>query len=80
MSRSLSGRPVHLATGSAPSVVGTRLTFAPNLSKNLDAADAVSDSIKDDIDIKDDTDAYIARENIDAPEEPRYTPLIWPNR
>lgn len=49
---------------------GTALRFAPTLEKSLDSADAVAESIKDSI------DAYIARESIDAPEEPRYV-LVW---
>lgn len=58
--------------GRVTGLVGTTLTFAPNLEKNLDAADAVSEGIKDSI------DAYIAQEGIDAPTEPRYTPLWRP--
>jgi putative flavoprotein involved in K+ transport len=50
-----------------PPTAGT-LAFAADLERNLDAADAVSQSIKDAI------DAYISREGIDAPSEPRYTP------
>ncbi|HET9081843.1 MAG TPA: MSMEG_0569 family flavin-dependent oxidoreductase [Trebonia sp.] len=44
------------------------LTFAADLERNLDTADAVSQSIKDSI------DAYTEQEGIDAPREPRYTP------
>jgi putative flavoprotein involved in K+ transport len=44
------------------------LTFAADLERNLDAADAVSESIKDSI------DAYVKQSGITAPDEPRYTP------
>lgn len=49
---------------------GAALTFAPTLERSLDAADAVSEGIKNDI------DAYIARCGIDAPVEERYVP-VW---
>jgi putative flavoprotein involved in K+ transport len=49
-----------------------RLRFAPDLTKNLDHADAVAESIKDSI------DKYIAAQGIAAPEEPRYTPAWAP--
>ena len=58
--------------GRSTGLVGTTMTFAPNLAKNLAAADAVSDAIKDDI------DAYIERAGIDAPTEPRYVPVWTP--
>jgi putative flavoprotein involved in K+ transport len=48
--------------------------FEPSLVPALDAADSVAESIKDSI------DAYIARERIDAPEEPRYVPVWRPER
>jgi putative flavoprotein involved in K+ transport len=51
-------------------VAGTRLSFGDDLARNLDQADAVSESIKDTI------DAYIARTAASAPIEPRYTP-VW---
>ncbi len=51
---------------------GTTLRFAPNLAKNLDNADAVSESIKDSI------DSFIDSHRIDAPTEPRYTPVWTP--
>lgn len=47
-----------------------RLHFAQTLEQSLDAADAVSEGIKNDI------DAYIARAGLDAPVEERYTP-VW---
>ncbi|WP_330249262.1 MSMEG_0569 family flavin-dependent oxidoreductase [Nocardia sp. NBC_00565] len=53
---------------------GAALRFAPTLEKSLDSADAVAESIKDSI------DAYIAREGIDAPQEPRYVPVWRPER
>jgi putative flavoprotein involved in K+ transport len=49
---------------------GGVMAFADDLAKNLDAADAVSESIKDSI------DASIAASGIAAPTEPRYTP-VW---
>ncbi|WIX82977.1 MSMEG_0569 family flavin-dependent oxidoreductase [Amycolatopsis carbonis] len=49
------------------------LHFAPDLRRNLDAADAVSEGIKDSI------DAYLTRANIEAPPEPRYTPVWQPD-
>jgi putative flavoprotein involved in K+ transport len=59
----LHGRLVSATTGST-------LAFDSTLKQDLDAADAVSQSIKDSI------DAYIASGGIIAPEEPRYTP-VW---
>jgi putative flavoprotein involved in K+ transport len=53
------------------STAGTA-TFAADLAGNLDAADAVSESIKDSI------DAYIGKDGIPAPDEPRYTPAWVP--
>jgi putative flavoprotein involved in K+ transport len=47
-----------------------RLRFASDLKKNLDAADAVSESIKDSI------DAHIGAHRIQAPRENRYVP-VW---
>jgi putative flavoprotein involved in K+ transport len=49
---------------------GGALTFADDLTRNLDAADAVSESIKDSI------DGHIAAGGITAPPEPRYIP-VW---
>jgi putative flavoprotein involved in K+ transport len=49
---------------------GGVLSFADDLAKNLDAADAVSESIKDSI------DGHIAASGAAAPDEPRYTP-VW---
>jgi len=46
--------------------------FDDTLAANLAHADSVADSIKDDI------DAYIAREGIDAPAEARYVPVWQP--
>jgi putative flavoprotein involved in K+ transport len=56
--------------GRLASASGTRLTFQPDLERNLDRADSVAEGIKDLI------DAYIQREGIDAPTEPRYVP-VW---
>jgi putative flavoprotein involved in K+ transport len=56
--------------GRLAGVDGPRLRFAPDLRANLDAADAVSEGIKDSV------DAYIAANRIDAPAEARYTP-VW---
>jgi putative flavoprotein involved in K+ transport len=52
----------------------TGLRFKPNLTENLDHADEVAESIKDTI------DRYIAGAGIDAPTEPRYTPVWAPER
>ncbi|WP_445441935.1 MSMEG_0569 family flavin-dependent oxidoreductase [Clavibacter sp. km1a] len=49
---------------------GTAVTFAPTAGASLDHADSVMESIKDDI------DRHIDRHGIDAPLEPRYTP-VW---
>jgi putative flavoprotein involved in K+ transport len=46
------------------------LSFDPTLEASLDSADAVADSIKNDI------DRYIAAAGIDAPTEERYVP-VW---
>jgi putative flavoprotein involved in K+ transport len=56
--------------GRLSGVDGGLLRFAPNLRQHLDAADAVSESIKDSI------DAFIAAHGVDAPTEPRYVP-VW---
>jgi putative flavoprotein involved in K+ transport len=48
------------------------LTFAPDLKRNLDNADASSEAIKDTI------DEHIAEHGIDAPSEERYTPVWQP--
>jgi putative flavoprotein involved in K+ transport len=50
------------------------LTFGDDLARNLDAADATSESIKDSI------DAYIEAGNVIAPHEPRYTPVWAPGK
>jgi putative flavoprotein involved in K+ transport len=47
-------------------------TFAGDLRRNLDMADAVSERIKDSV------DAWIAANDVDAPEEDRYVPLWEP--
>jgi putative flavoprotein involved in K+ transport len=50
--------------------IDERFRFAPDLSGNLDHADAVSEGIKDSI------DGFISDNRIQAPEEPRYEP-VW---
>ncbi len=59
-------------SGRVVGVDGEVLTLAPTLSAYLDHADSVMESIKDDI------DAHIARAGVDAPVEPRYTPVWTP--
>jgi putative flavoprotein involved in K+ transport len=56
--------------GHLAAVDGETLVFADDLKKNLDQADQVNDRIKDGI------DAFIAGQNISAPDEPRYRP-VW---
>lgn len=58
--------------GRLTGIDGGRLAFADDLAANLDAADAVSEGIKDGI------DAHIAARGIAAPSEPRYTPVWTP--
>jgi putative flavoprotein involved in K+ transport len=53
-------------------VFDATLRFASDLERNLDNADAVSESIKDSI------DSYIEAHRIDAAPEPRYTPVWTP--
>ncbi|MFJ4790665.1 MSMEG_0569 family flavin-dependent oxidoreductase [Streptomyces sp. NPDC088794] len=59
--------------GRLTSVDGPALEFADDLKVNLDHADAVAEGIKDAI------DAHIAAHGIDAPTEPRYTPVWEPD-
>lgn len=59
--------------GRLSAVAGDRLEFAADLTANLDNADAVAESIKDSI------DAFIAARGIDAPADPRYTPVWQPH-
>jgi putative flavoprotein involved in K+ transport len=57
--------------GRLASVSGSgRLTFAPDLVRNLDGADATAERIKDRI------DGWIAEQGIDAPREARYE-AVW---
>lgn len=58
--------------GRLESVDGARLRFARTTGAALDAADAVAESIKDDI------DRWIARHGVDAPVEGRYVPVWCP--
>jgi len=51
---------------------GESLSFAGDLAKNLDAADATAERIKDAI------DRWIGRQGIDAPEEARHVPAWQP--
>jgi putative flavoprotein involved in K+ transport len=51
---------------------GGGLTFADDLARNLDGADAASDSVKNSI------DAYIEAAGLDAPAEARYVPVWTP--
>ncbi|GAN78041.1 flavin-containing monooxygenase [Acidisphaera rubrifaciens HS-AP3] len=51
---------------------GTQAAFAPDLRRNLDGADDSAQRIKDSI------DAWIARNGINAPTEPRYRPVWQP--
>lgn len=60
--------------GRLEDVQGSRLTFAADLAKNLDQADAVAESIKNTI------DKFIDAKGIAAPVEPRYTPVWKPER
>jgi putative flavoprotein involved in K+ transport len=56
--------------GRLTGVQGERARFAADLKRNLDQADAVSESIKTTI------DKFIASQGIDAPQESRYLP-VW---
>lgn len=54
-------------------IQGSKLTFAEDLAQNLDQADNVAESIKNTI------DKFIAEHGIEAPTEPRYTPVWTPD-
>ena len=56
--------------GRLAAVHGPSLRFAPTTAASLDAADAVAESIKDDI------DRWVERQGVEAPLEARYTP-VW---
>jgi putative flavoprotein involved in K+ transport len=58
--------------GTLTGLDGATLTFAPDLTAHLDNADRVDNSAKDVI------DRHIAAAGIDAPTEPRYTPVWTP--
>lgn len=58
------------ATGVVDDGSGRALTFAPTLARDLDHADSVAESIKDDI------DRWIDAQGIEAPHEDRYVP-VW---
>lgn len=59
--------------GRLKGVDGTKATFAPTVAESLDYADSVADSIKNDI------DAYIDKQQIRVPAEPRALPVWRPN-
>ncbi len=61
-------------TGRLTRVSGHTAFFAPDLGRNLDQADAVSEGIKDAI------DQFIAGRGLPAPAERRYTPVWQPDR
>ncbi|MBA2324560.1 MAG: MSMEG_0569 family flavin-dependent oxidoreductase [Pseudonocardiales bacterium] len=58
--------------GRLTEITGPRLTFADDLAGNLDAADAVSEGIKDSI------DAHVFATAQPVPGEPRYVPVWTP--
>ncbi len=60
--------------GSLADMDGTTVRFLPDLAKNLDDADRSYVGIRDQI------DAYIAREGIDAPTEPPFRKVWEPER
>ncbi|WP_438354852.1 MSMEG_0569 family flavin-dependent oxidoreductase [Microbacterium sp. CJ88] len=60
--------------GRATGTDAAGIAFAPSLTADLDYADSVAESIKNDI------DRYIEREGIHAPVEERYTPVWTPER
>jgi putative flavoprotein involved in K+ transport len=59
--------------GSLASIEGGRIAFAPDLKRNLDAADDVYRSINRSI------DAYIEKAGIEAPQGAAYTPVWEPD-
>lgn len=59
--------------GRLQDIQGTSLTLQPNLTENLDQADAVAESIKRTI------DKFIANQGIDAPVESPYKPVWTPS-
>lgn len=65
----LQGMGLH---GRLVNVDADRLVFAGDLAENLDAADGVSEGIKDAI------DTWLQRQGISAPQEPRYVPPWHP--
>ena len=60
--------------GSVDAIEGTRIRFQPDLEKNLDDADRSYVGIREAI------DAHIARNGIDAPEEPPFEKVWRPER
>jgi putative flavoprotein involved in K+ transport len=65
----LEGMHLH---GRLRDITGTTLLLGDDLAENLDRADASSEAIKDQI------DAWIAAQSIQAPVEPRYVPVWHP--
>lgn len=68
--RARAGMQLH---GRLVDVRGAQLSFAGDLQANLDSADATAERIKDAI------DAFIRRNAITAPTEPRYVPVWRPD-
>ncbi|MFP3712644.1 MSMEG_0569 family flavin-dependent oxidoreductase [Puerhibacterium sp. TATVAM-FAB25] len=68
--RDFARRGMHLYGRATGVEVGGAITFAPTLEADLDHADSVAESIKNDI------DRYIDAHGIDAPHEERYAP-VW---
>lgn len=66
----LEGMQLH---GRLQDIAGDALVFGSDLTDNLDRADATNNRIKDNI------DAFIVRERIGAPPEPRPSPLWQPS-
>jgi putative flavoprotein involved in K+ transport len=59
--------------GRVTGIDGATVSFADDLRRNLDGADAVSEGIKDSV------DQWIERQGIDAPTEARYQPVWVPD-
>ncbi|MDM7886793.1 MSMEG_0569 family flavin-dependent oxidoreductase [Curtobacterium sp. RHCKG23] len=66
----LQGMHLH---GRATGIADGGVTFGGGLAADLDHADSVAESIKDDI------DRYIDRVGLDVPQEPRYVPVWRPD-
>lgn len=70
--RAFAAQGMHLY-GRATGIDGDAVRFDDTLAADLDHADAVAESIKDDI------DRYVERAGIDAPQESRYVPVWRPD-